>query len=214
MALTPFMIDLVNKRVVIVGGGLVAERRMRCLLESGACVTVISPEIGEGIRALWEEGYVNWKQRHFEADDVADAFLIIVATNDPATNQTVIEAVPETSLVNVAADAEQGNIQFPAHLQQGKLSISIATNGASPMLAAKIRNRLATTYDRNYGDYVDFLYESRQLIKRSLLTKQTQTLLLRELLDESFKNKQKQMAIINWLESLVKGEEHDERLGR
>ncbi|MEW9674837.1 NAD(P)-binding protein [Lentibacillus sp. L22] len=209
MAFLPFMIDLTDKKVVIVGGGRVAERRIRFLLESGAYMTVISPEIDEGVRMLWEEGYVSWKQKHIEANDLLHAFLIIVATNNPTVNQAVTKAVPETSLVNAAADAEQGNVQFPAHLQQGKLSIGIATNGASPILAAKIKTKLATIYDKSYGEYVDFLYESRQLIKRSLLTQKVRTLLLKELMDESFLNKQKQIITLDWLKNLVKEEEHD-----
>ncbi|MEN1970429.1 NAD(P)-binding protein [Lentibacillus sp. N15] len=212
MAVTPFMIDLANKRVVIVGGGRVAVRRIRYLLASGACMTVISPELSKEVRSLWKSGIFYWKQKIVEADDLTGAFLIIVATNDATVNQAVIEAAPKTALINVVTDAEQGDVQFPAHLQQGKLSISIATNGASPMLAGEIKRQLAAMYDQNYREYVDFLDACRKLIKRLLLTKPAQKQLLRELLDERFLNKQKQVFMMEWLKSLERIEKHAELL--
>ncbi|ASN06792.1 NAD(P)-binding protein [Virgibacillus necropolis] len=192
MTLTPLMIDLGGKKVVIVGGGRVAERRVQNLLESGALLTVISPEIEEKIHSLWEKGLLNWRQKYFEAEDLDNAFLIIVATNNSVVNQSVVQATPPNSLLSVASDANQGNVQFPAHFKQGKLSVSISTNGASPLLSAKIKKHLHTIYDENYGDYVDFLYESRQLIKHSALAKKEQKLLLKDLLREDFLNKDKQ----------------------
>ena len=199
---TPLMIDLDKKNIVIVGGGSIAERRIRSLLKSGGLLTVISPTIGEGIQKLWQTAQLTWKKKRFEAVDLADAFLIIAATNDPTVNELVVHHSPQDALLNVAAQAEKGNIHFPAHFKQGKLSISISTDGASPMLAAKIKGNLHTVYDENYGDYVDFLNESRKLIKHSLLDKSTQSLLLKELLAESFMDEQKQTKTIAWLEKL------------
>ena len=65
---------------------------------------------------------------------------------------------------------KEGNITFPNQLRRGKLTISVSTDGASPKLAKQIIQNLAQTYDESYEDYIDFLYESRQLIKEKALT--------------------------------------------
>lgn len=202
MVMTPLMVDLNERSVVIVGGGHVAERRIRSLLESGASLTIISPEITEEICSLSEAKLVNWQQKHFDPVDLEGAFLVIAATNNPVVNQTVIQASPINSLLNVASVASNGNVHFPAHFKQGKLSVGISTNGASPMLSAKIKEQLETIYDVHYGDYVDFLYESRQLIRESPLSKTKQRLLLKELLSEDYLNKNKQHQTIDWLKHL------------
>lgn len=204
MAITPIMVDLEKQQVIIVGGGRVCERRVHTLLESGALLSIISPKIEQGIRSLWEEGRVNWRKKHVVAEDLKGAFLIIVATNDPKANQTVIEAAPPGCLLNVAADATLGNVHFPSHFKQGKLTIGVSTNGASPLLSAKIKTQLQSMFDKEYGEYIDFLYESRQLIKHSMLAKKEQHLLLKELLSDHFFNKDNQEKTVDWLKWLVR----------
>lgn len=199
MTITPLMVELSYKNVVIVGGGPVAERRIHSLLESGAFLTVVSPKIEDGIRSLWEDGLLDWRQKYFEAKDLDKAFLIIVATNVSEVNQSVIQASPPNCLVSASADASQGNVQFPAHFKQGKLSISISTNGASPLLSVKLKKQFHTTFDKRYGEYVDFLYESRQLIKHSSLSEIKQRQLLKDLLCEEYLNKDKQCKLLDWL---------------
>ncbi|MGP4107590.1 NAD(P)-binding protein [Virgibacillus sp. L01] len=202
MAITPLMVDLEGKKVVIVGGGKVACRRVDTLKESGASITIISPEIEAGIHSLWDAARVNWQQKEFEPDDLEGAFLVIVATNNPAVNQAVVKSSPPNSLLNVTSDASQGNIHFPSNIKRGELSVSISTNGASPLLSAKIKQQLETIFDDRYIDYVDFLYESRQLIKHTTLTKTERRSLLKELLSDDFLDGKKQQQTIDWLRSL------------
>ncbi|GAB3064615.1 NAD(P)-binding protein [Virgibacillus ainsalahensis] len=203
MAITPLMIELNEQHVIIVGGGRVAERRVHSLLNSGAAITVISPTIKEGIESEWKKGRLHWKQKYVEAKDLADAFLVIVATDDQMVNQEVIHASPRNSLINAAADADKGNVEFPSFFRRGKLLISISTSGASPQLSAAIKNELQTVYDGNYESYIDFLYESRKLIKHSSLDKAHQKLLLKELLSETFLEKDKQNEAIEWFRNLA-----------
>ena len=205
MTAIPLMIELREKNVVIVGGGPVAEKRVNILLDTGAYLTIISPVIENGIRSEWEKGRLNWEQKTFEANDVANAFLVIVATNDPIVNQSVIESAPTNSLINAAARADKGNVEFPSFFRRGKLAISISTSGASPQLSAKLNSELQALYDDSYEDYLEFLYESRQLIKHSLFDKSQQKLLLKELLSKNFLNKDKQRKAIKWFKKVSRG---------
>jgi len=144
------------------------------------------------------------------AKDFQDAFLIVVATDDPVVNQGLVKSAPSYSLISSAADATLGNVHFPAHFQRGKLSIGISTNGASPMLSASIKKELQGMYDEKYEDYLDFLYECRQLIKGSLLSKGKQKMLLKELMSETFLDHDKQRRTMTWLKKLfAKGGCHE-----
>nr|WP_010649749.1 NAD(P)-dependent oxidoreductase [Oceanobacillus massiliensis] len=142
-----------------------------------------------------------------QTSDLADAFLIIVATSDPIVNQEVIQKAPSSALINAAAEADKGNVAFPSTFRRGKLNISISTNGASPQLAVKIRRQLESLYDEKYEDYVDFLYECRKLVKLTSLDKLHQRLLLKELLSEGFLDKHQQLMAITWLKKLARGGE-------
>jgi len=196
------MINLNGQRVVIVGGGQVAEKRVQTLSGSGANITVISPKISGGIHAFWKRQLVIWKQKEVEVADLQEAFLIIIATNYPDVNTFVQNSSPHGVLVNMAVDAEKGNTSFPSIFRRGRLQISISTSGASPLLAAEIKRDLEATYDENYGEYIDFLYESRQLIKQMKWAKEEQKKLLRDLLSDVYLHKDKQKQMIRWLENV------------
>ncbi|WP_085505865.1 NAD(P)-binding protein [Thalassobacillus devorans] len=201
----PLMIDFNSRSVVIIGGGKVAAKRARVLLQGGAVITVISPSLEPGLEKLWEQKKVNWKKKFFEPDDLEGAFMAVVATNDPSVILSVPHPTSGLPLVNSAGEARRGNVQFPAFLTRGKLTLAVSTSGASPMLTSQIKEELENRFESDYEGYVDFLYECRQLIKNSLLTKQEKRQFLHELLDESFMNEEKQQQTILWLKKLAAG---------
>ncbi|MGZ4160451.1 MAG: NAD(P)-binding protein [Neobacillus sp.] len=175
----PIMLRLEGKKVVVVGGGKVAERKVSGLLETGAQVSVISPEATDVLKQLAAEGQIDWQRKSFSDDDIKDAFMIFAATNDEELNQAVRRAANEHQLVTIADDPEGSNFHVPAHLQRGRLSIAVSTGGASPMLASEIRKQLEQQFDESYADYLEFLFTARQWIlqevedssiKRKLLT--------------------------------------------
>lgn len=85
----PLMIDLTNKNVVIVGGGVVASRRAQTLNQYVEHMTVISPTITEKLQNMVDNGVVIWKEKEFEPSDIVDAYLVIAATNEPRVNEAV-----------------------------------------------------------------------------------------------------------------------------
>ncbi|WP_237049248.1 NAD(P)-binding protein [Lentibacillus amyloliquefaciens] len=198
------MIELKEKNAVIVGGGRVAERRANTLLNNGASLTVVSPDAEEGIMQLAEQGKLVWKQKGFAGNDLGHAFLIVVATDDPAVNESVVKAASPDALINHAADSEQGNVQFPSFFRRGHLSISVSTDGASPMLAAGVKRDLQARYDESYEAYVDFLYACRQHLKQqSSLERSEQRDILRELLSTAYLNSDNQQKMYDYLEALT-----------
>ena len=102
----PLMFNLHNKVVVIIGGGKIAYRKASGLKDTGAFVTVVSPEICKEMKEL---PYITWKQKTFSNDDIKDAHLIYAATNQHAVNMMVKQAAHDFQWVNVVSDLVQNH---------------------------------------------------------------------------------------------------------
>lgn len=149
------MVHMNQKKACVIGGGKVARRKVIKLLESGAKVTVVSPKLSaEMYDDLYAERLFKWINRSFQTEDVLDAFIVIAATDCKATNKFVANSCLTDQLLNIAHDKELGNFHVPASFSQGKLTISVGTSGASPMLAKKIKRELTQRYDFTYRGYL------------------------------------------------------------
>lgn len=198
----PIMINLSQMNVVVIGGGRIATRRVALLLEYAKHIHVVSPHITEYLNELIQQQQVTWQQKEFEASDVANADLVIAATNDDQVNDEIKHHLGSHTLFNHVGNAKEGNITFPNQLRRGKLTISVSTDGASPKLAKQIIQDLSQTYDESYEDYIEFLYESRQLIKGKALTSSEKQRLLQDILTEKYKHTNAQQFFISWLKTL------------
>ena len=158
----PIMLNLSGKKVVIIGGGTVAARKILTLLEANAEITVISPELHEKVIPAFDDHLFIWKQKYFEPADLANAFLIIAATNQEAVNLQVYENTSNQQLINVVDRPDLSSFIVPASFRRGKLAVAVSTSGAMPGLSRKIKQELATQYDETYEDYINFLEQSRQ----------------------------------------------------
>ncbi|WP_431800829.1 NAD(P)-binding protein [Halobacillus andaensis] len=201
MGVIPLMVDLRGKKVVVVGGGQIAERRVNRLVEGEADVEVISPDVTSDLQALNRNKQIRWFQKWFSPEDTADAFLVVAASDDTTVNQAVVQTAPQNCLINSVQEAEEGNVQFPTQFKRGRLSISVSTNGASPTLASTIKENLGHQYDERYEEYVDFLYDARQLIKQSSLSPNERKDLLKRLVAEDFFDREKQQHMLAYIQS-------------
>jgi precorrin-2 dehydrogenase/sirohydrochlorin ferrochelatase len=164
------IVDLTGKRCVVIGGGMVAERKIRALLETSALVSVVSPTFTPPIAKWTESGLVGGQQREYRRGDIEDAFLIIAATNNPDVNyQVYLDGKQQNQLVNIADRPELSNFIVPAALCRGKLIISVSTSGAIPSAAVAIRNEIEHNYGEDYEKFVDFLSDFRVEVKRVIL---------------------------------------------
>jgi precorrin-2 dehydrogenase / sirohydrochlorin ferrochelatase len=139
----PLFLDLVDQKVVVIGAGQVAERKLRLLLATGADITVISPQATAPIRKLARLKRVRWLRRRYRIGDLRTARLAIAATNDRKLNERICTEAKRRGLpVNCVAPPEEGNFIVPSVVQRGNLTIAISTGGASPALARRIRREL------------------------------------------------------------------------
>jgi precorrin-2 dehydrogenase/sirohydrochlorin ferrochelatase len=182
----PVVLRLEGKKVVIVGGGKVAERKVTGLLGTGAEVIVVSPEVTDGIERLEREGSIDWKQKSFSDSDINDAFMIFAATNNKELNQLIRSSAGAHQLVTIADDPAGSNFHVPAHFQRGRLSIAVSTEGASPTLASKIREQLEEQFDDSYTGYLEFLSSKRKWILKEVENSSLKRKLLKAIVSTEF----------------------------
>lgn len=149
------MMNVQGRRVVIVGGGRVAVRKVRSLLECGACVTVISPEIEPELQFLTARDAIQWIGRRFEEaalDRIQDPVLVFGTTDQREVNEQIYRAAVKRGIpCNIADDPEFCTFTVPAVVTRGDLTIAVSTGGASPALARRIRERLESEFGLEYA---------------------------------------------------------------
>lgn len=186
MKLYPITVNLRGKRVAVVGGGVVAERKIRSILGTEAEILVISPDVTENIRLWANEGKLELFLRAFQPDDVQHADLVIAATNDPATNLRVHQSTNRHQWINVVDRPELCTFHVPAVLQRGALQIAISTSGLSPGFSKKLKEWLTEMIGPEFEEYVLFLGEVRKTIHHLNLDSQTKNWLYNKLLEDVF----------------------------
>ena len=163
----PINLNLKNKKTLVIGGGKVAERKIRSLLECGAKVFIVSPQITQSIEDMVLTYQVVHIPRGYAPIDLEGAFLVISATDDPEVNKRVGKDCFERNiLVNVVDDPPNCNFYVPSVLRRGAFTVTISTEGKSPLLARRIREQLEKKYGEEYGLFLEIMGELRtQIIK-------------------------------------------------
>lgn len=180
----PIYINLLNKSCLIVGGGIVAQRKVENLLEYGASITLVSPQITPIIKQYEQSGVIKVVERNFEAQDLDYVFMVFIATNDSEVNRYIAElCVSKQILVNAVDDPPNCDFFVPAVVKRGSLAIAISTTGKSPLLARQIKEDLENIYSEEYSEYVDLLGEYREMIKNSIPDINKRRLALAALID-------------------------------
>jgi len=158
----PVSLVLDGRRVLVVGGGKLATRRVADLLETGARVEVVSPTVSPEIAAWADEDRVGVALRPFEAGDVSGAWLCVAATDDRAVNRAVVVAAErEHCFVSSAGDGSASSARPMSVLRRGDLEVAVGTSGRAPAAAVWIRQQLATLVGPEYGVLIDLVAEAR-----------------------------------------------------
>ena len=175
----PVFLDVRDRRCVVIGGGDLGEEKAARLLDCGALVTVISPDVTEGLRALVDGNRLDWIQRKYEPGNLKGAFVAIVAdTSDHALNASVSkEARARNVPLNVADVTELCTWIAPAVVHRGEVTVAISTGGASPALARRFREELSGTSRvrsrhgvMDYADLAPLLSDARGELRRKAIT--------------------------------------------
>ncbi len=165
----PINLDVRGKRVVVVGGGPVAERKVRGLLEAGAAVAVISPAVTPALAELAGTATIAIERRAYERGDLRGATLAFAATDDAEANAAVVdEARAAAILVDDVTAPERSDFSTPAVHRSGPLVVGVDTSGLSPSLAGRVRDEIARMLDPSFGHAAATLGRMREYVQTAL----------------------------------------------
>lgn len=151
MFLYPVNLNIENRLCLVVGGGVVALRKTRSLLQAGARVRVISPELVPELGQLARAKKIEWFNRGYAEGDLDSVDLVFAATDDRTIqNQVAEEAELKKVLLNSADDPARSRFHVPAHFRRGPLLVTVSTSGGSPALAKKMREKLEAEIGPEY----------------------------------------------------------------
>jgi len=160
-------LDLTGRRCAVIGGGSVAQAKVEALLDSGADVRVISPELTPVLATMAESERVSHVARNYRPGDLADAYLVVASCDDPVVNEQVSRESAELNvLVNVVDDAPSSTFIVPSVMRRGDLAIAVSTGGKAPALAVRLRERLERTFGSEYGRFLEIAGELREAVAR------------------------------------------------
>lgn len=149
----PIAVRLKNRRVIVVGAGKIAERKICNLLDADAEVYVVSPRATSYIRRLVKSGDIKWLRREVVRSDVRGATLIVSATDKKAVNRYVSQWGREFQIpVNVVDNPSISDFISPALLRFKKLLIAVYTDGKEPVLSRDLKNYLK----ENWDDFISY----------------------------------------------------------
>jgi len=166
MGYLPIYLDLGGRRCLVVGGGAVAERKVKTVLEAGGEVTVVSPLLTGGLGRLAAAGRVIHVARMYRHGDLRGFALVYVATQDSELHREIAAEARELGvLLNVADAPELCSFIAPAVMKRGELQIAISTAGASPAFASRLRRELEARYGPEYAMALAILRAARRHLR-------------------------------------------------
>ncbi len=166
-SLYPIFLDLVERRVVVVGGGVVGEEKVTGLLDTGAQILLIAKRLTPRLQALVEAGHVEHRSRSFLGGDLAGAFLVLAERSDSETEQRIFAEAEERGVfVNVQDRLRRCTFHAPALLRRGDLAVAISTAGSAPALASRLRQRWERELGPEVGEFLGMVGPLRDRLLR------------------------------------------------
>lgn len=178
---------------MVIGGGGVAERKVREILVQQGRVRLVSPEISPGLKIMASEDMVVWHRKEYEREDLNGAFLVFAATSSPAVQKCIQrDAKDANQLINIADDPEGSSFHVPASIHRGDLTLAISTNGKSPAMSAMVRKQLESTIGEEYGVLLNLVAAIRSQVLAGDEGQQRKRILFQKILHQD---------IIGWIKN-------------
>lgn len=168
MKYLPIFMNIRDRQCLVVGGGEIAARKAGLLLEAGAKVTVMAPQLCQTLSRWESEKKIQRRPCPFdESIDISEYRLVIAATNNADINQLISDKAAKTNTpVNVVDHADAGTFIMPSIVNRDPVQIAISTGGASPVLARLLRGRLESLIPAAYGRLAALVEEYREKVKQ------------------------------------------------
>ena len=163
----PAFLDVKDRLCLIIGGGQIAEGRIASLLECGAQIKMISPEVTAEVQGMADAGILRLEKREYQDGDLEGAFIAIASTDDRTVNRQIAqEAEKRNVLLNVVDVTHLCTFIAPSVVKKGDVTVAISTSGLSPALARKLREELEVDPVLDYADLAPMLSEIRLELRK------------------------------------------------
>ncbi len=203
----PVYLDVKERCCVIVGGGPIAEGKIAALLECGAQISMISPEVTDEVQDMADTGALRLEKREYRDGDLEGAFIAIAATDDSSLNRRIAQEAEERNVpLNVVDVTHLCTFIAPAVVRRGEVTAAISTGGLSPALARKLREELQASPALDYADMAPMLSEVRLELRQegtAVAADHWQTCLNRDILALYYKDRDAAKKALK--EALLKG---------
>ena len=195
MADFPLFIKMDGRKVMVIGGGSVALRKIRILTDYGADIRIISREVRDELKMLAEAGRLVWQKEILtkkHLSELDEAFLVICASNDETVNAMAADYCQKRHiLVDCAKPGENSDCVFPSVVRRGNVVIGISTSGGVPALTRHLREKIEAVMPEWYGDFERALRDKRRQLKQSDLSQAERRQSLRQWIAEEEKIREK-----------------------
>jgi siroheme synthase-like protein len=167
MKLLPVALNVQDERCLIVGGGAVAQRKAKSLLECGSRVAVIAPALCDSFAPL--HAHIEYSERAFQEGDCRGHRLVFACTDDRAVNETVAREASALGIwCNVADDPAGSDFHSAAVVRRGDICVGITTAGSSPALSRHLKEQIETCLGAEYSDLLDIMGARRSALLQGL----------------------------------------------
>lgn len=185
MGYFPFFVDVENQNCLVVGGGVVALRKIEKLLPFNPNITVVSPKIHKEILSIENINIIN---RKFDFNDLKEKSFVITATDDKVLNKEIYNSCKENNIpVNTVDDKDNCSFIFPALAKNNSVTVAISTSGKSPLYAKYLRKKIENLI-QDSKSIVDNLSKYREKIKNEISLEENRKIAFEKLLDYSLNN--------------------------
>ncbi len=162
----PIFCRLDNKPVLLVGGGEVAERKARLLLDAGAQLTVVAPELDPELAELAANGSIEWLAGEFAPAQLTGKWLVVAATDRREVNALVYQSANQARIfANVVDDPKRSSFIMPSIIDRSPLMVAISSGGKAPVLARLLREKLEALLPQHLGAVATFAGSLRERVK-------------------------------------------------
>lgn len=178
--LYPVMLNLKDKKCIIIGGGIVAARKLKTLCEANGRVTVVAPSFSQELIAVASQYGCTLVQQEYQEELLADAFITIAATDSFEVNRSITKAAP--CLCNNVTEPFLSNFTVPASFISGSITVTLATGGM-PGYTRLLKQFLQNKLKPGFSQFNNFLLEQRQAVKEFTSTPEERTAFWRQALN-------------------------------
>lgn len=185
MGYFPFFVDVENQNCLVVGGGVVALRKIEKLLPFNPNITVVSPKVHKEILSIEN---INIIERKFDFNDLKEKSFVITATDDKVLNKEIYNSCKENNIpVNTVDDKDNCSFIFPALARNNGVTVAISTSGKSPLYAKCLRKKIENLI-QDSESIVDNLSKYREKIKNEISLEENRKVAFEKLLEYSLSN--------------------------